>query len=522
MNQQSEKDLRQIILLILLAASTALAFFYWEGRQGFSLWDEGYLWYGVQRVMLGEVPIRDFMAYDPGRYYWSSSLMLLAGDNGIMALRATEAMFQVLGLYIGLSVLARSCAKSDILFLLLAAITLSIWMSERHRIFDSTLPIALIGVLAYLIQQPCSRRYFLTGFSVGLVAFFGRNHGMYGVSGSLAVIGYLAIRREQGPPPVKALLIWASGVVVGYLPLLLMLAFVQGFGIAFWNSIRYLFEIKATNIPLPIPWPWRVEFSQMILEDAVRGVMTGIFFLAIVAFGLLGIAWVIRQRLQGKAVNPALVASVSLALPYAHYAYSRADVYHLQDGIFSLIMGCFLMLVNRPAKVKWPLAGLLCGASLLVMLPFHPGWQCYTMFRCVETNFSGDMLKVDPSTANDIEMLRKLAGEFAPGDRSFIATPFWPGAYAVLERKSPMWEIYPLLPHSPDFEQAEIERVKAANPGFAMVIDIALDNRDELRFKNTHPLFYQYLLDNFDLLDAYTKNPAYQVYKSRVKVNPAQ
>ena len=47
MNQQSEKDLRQIILLILLAASTALAFFYWEGRQGFSLWDEGYLWTGV-------------------------------------------------------------------------------------------------------------------------------------------------------------------------------------------------------------------------------------------------------------------------------------------------------------------------------------------------------------------------------------------------------------------------------------------------------------------------------------------
>jgi hypothetical protein len=522
MSQQSENDLKQIILLILLAVSTALAFFYWEGRQGFSLWDEGFLWYGVQRVMLGEVPIRDFMAYDPGRYYWSSSLMLLGGDNGIIALRVTEAMFQVFGLYIGLSVLARNSAKSDLFFLLIAVVTLSIWMSERHRIFDSTLPIALIGILAYLIQQPCKQRYFLAGFSVGLVAFFGRNHGLYGVTGGLAVIAYLAIRREQGPPPVKALFIWACGVIVGYLPLLLMLAFVQGFGIAFWNSIRFLFEIKATNIPLPIPWPWRVEFSQMILEDAVRGVMTGIFFLAIVAFGLLGIPWVIRQRLQGKAVNPALVASLSLSLPYAHYAYSRADVYHLEDGIFSLIIACFVVLVNRPARVKWPLAGLLCGASFLVMLPLHPGWQCYAMLRCVETNISGDRLKIDPDMANDIETLRKLAGEFAPGNRSFIATPFWPGAYAVLERKSPMWDIYPILTRSPAFQQAEIERVTAANPGFAIVIDSALDGRDELRFKNTHPLLYQYLVDNFDRLDGYTKNPAYQIYTNRMMAHPVQ
>jgi hypothetical protein len=127
---------------------------------------------------------------------------------------------------------------------------------------------------------------------------------------------------------------------------------------------------------------------------------------------------------------------------------------------------------------------------------------------------SRDTLQVDPQTASDVNLLRQLATNFAPHGRSFITVPFWPGAYALLERKAPMWEIYPLFPRSAVFEQAEIARIETAQPGFALILDLPLDGLDALRFRNTHPLTYRYIVDNFLPLPA-SPGPTYQIYKAK-------
>ncbi len=500
---------------LALSALIIAASFAWQGNAGFSLWDEGFLWYGAERVVLGEVPIRDFMSYDPGRYYWSAAWMWLTGDDGIMSLRGAVAIFQAAGLCMGLWLVAQTAnphSKGKFLYLLLSAVILAVWMLPRHKLFDISLSIFSIGILAFLVQNPSPKRYFIAGLGIGLVAVFGRNHGMYGAAASLGAMAYLNLRRASGLD-FKGFLLWAAGVFVGYAPVLLMTLAIPGFAAAFLDSILFLFEQKSTNLPLPVPWPWEVDFASVSLGDAVRGWLVGLFFIAIVAFGALSLLWVFSRKLKGRPAPPVLVAASCLALPYAHFAYSRADVGHLAQGIFPFLVGCLALLSARSAKVKWPIAAALGASSLWVAFIFHPGWQCHAS-GCESVEISGSHLQIEPGTASDIALLRRLAAQYAPNDRNFIVTPLWPGAYPVLDRKSPMWEIYALWPRSPAFEQAEIERIKAAKPGFAFVFDLALDGREDLRFRNTHPRINQYILENFDPVPA-SNNSSYRIYRAK-------
>lgn len=506
--------------ILTISLITTCLMFLWQGNKGFDLWDEGFLWYGTQRVLLGEVPFRDFMAYDPGRYYWAASILSLIGDNGIVGLRSTMAIFQSIGLFVGLhTVLQTKLTKKrpDILFGILSAMTLMVWMLPRHKLVDISLSIFLTGILAYLISNPIPKRYFHTGVAVGLIAVFGRNHGVYGAVSSLGVIVWLNINRTMGPPLLKGISHWAAGVTLGYLPIVFMLVFVPGFAVAFWESILFLFEQKTTNLALTIPWPWTVDFvSAQSTSAALRTFFIGTLLIALPAFGMISILYSLHRRWHGKATKPALVAAGFLALPYAHFAFSRADLGHVAQSIFPLLIGILTLASSANKTIKWPTSVSLLIISLWIVHPYHPGWQCKPNKNCIAVEVSGSELLVPAGSAENIKLLRTLEQRYAPNGESFIATPFWPGAYALLERKSPMWEIYALFPRTEAFEQQEIERIKISKPHFVIVNDYPLDDRDELRFKNTHPIIHKFILENFEPV-LHFSNSEYQIYQAREK-----
>ncbi|MGO9829585.1 MAG: hypothetical protein ACLPJH_05550 [Myxococcaceae bacterium] len=504
---------RAIVAAIL--ATTAL--FLWEGRQGFTLWDEGFLWYGVQRVLAGEVPIRDFQAYDPGRYYFSAALMWLTGADGLMALRRTLLIPQGLALATVLSLLTVGDRKrAGFAALGLCAMTLGAWMIPRYRLVDLSVCIGLVCALTFLVRRPTRRSEFLAGLAVGLAAGIGRNHGVYGFIASLGVLLYFSLNCHDWRALRQGCVFFLVGLIAGYLPLLLMLASVRHFAPAFVDSIKLLFEVKATNLPLPLPWPWRVRTLGVPLEESIESILLGLFFVAMLLFGLAATLYVCAARLVGKPVQPLLVACAFLAVPYMHYTLSRADLSHVALGIFPMLIGILAISMTAANPVRWLLLGVLCVTSWGATIGRHPAWQCRTAAACEWVVVGGDQLQVDRGTAGDISLLSRLATEFAPGGEFFVA-PFWPGAYAVLNAKSPTWEIYTVWHKSEAFQRREIERLAAAKPEFAVIVTVLLDGRDDLQYRNTHPLIEQYIEDNFQRVNGMSQNRDLQIYRRQLK-----
>lgn len=497
----------------ILALSLVSTLFIWQGNKGFSLWDEGFLWYGVQRVLLGEIPIRDFMSYDPGRYYLSAALLKIFGDSGIISLRIASVIVQFVGLFVGLLLVGQGIKKYSFSFMFLAAVTMAAWMFAPHKIYDVSISIILVWVLTYLLSIQCNKSYFFSGIFIGLIAVFGRNHGIYGIIGSIGVFIWIGFGKfkSEWTGITKGVLLWVIGIIIGFSPLFFMILFVPGFAVKFWEGIRFLFEVKSTNISLPIPWPWRVDFSsEPIVAMSIHGVIVGMFYMSLIAFSVLTIPFIFWRKFRDRYCSPVLIAASFLSIPYAHYAYSRADVPHLAHSIFPMLIGCLYFINYQSQKIKLSLAITLCVMSLFVMHVFYPGWQSYTKKQWVNIEISGDKLLVDPKTAREVNLLRSLYAQYVKNGGNFLVTPFWPGAYSLLNSRSPIWEIYALSPRTQQFEKSEIERIKVSNPSFILVIDKAVDGRDDLRFQNTHPLTYQFIVNNYQRISG--EFPNYQVY----------
>jgi hypothetical protein len=506
-------------LLLAFAFLCVIVQFLWEGNTGLNLSDEGFLWYGVQRVMKGEVPILDFASYDPGRYYFSAVLISMFGGKGLslIPLRIVLALTQAIGLFVAIHLISKFKLKDkptdNLIFIFISTAILIVWMLPRHKLFDVSISIFLVSVITYLIESPSPKKYFISGVSIGLIAFFGRNHAMYGAFSCILVISLMRLYGETGLGLTRVLLYWIAGVAFGSTPILLMMLVIPGFSIAFLESILFLFEVKATNIPLPVPWPWNVTLRNTEMGEAIRRVLIGDYFVGILLFSALSIFWVIYKKTKGHSVDPRLIAASSLSIPYAHFAFSRAGVGHLSQGIFPFLLGSICVISTAKTQIKWTLMGVLLVSSVWAIHAQHPGWQCIS-YTCVNIQLGEARIWVDQNTSRDIALFKRLNEQYTTKDETFIAAPIWPGSYALFSLKSPMLETYPIWHRSESVEIKEIERIKTSKPRYALILNSGLDGRDDLKFKNTHPLTYEYIRNNFDLVP-YAEYPDYSVFVSK-------
>ena len=491
---------RKLLFILMLPVALVTLSFVWQGHTDFNLWDEGFLWYGAQRVLAGEVPIRDFLAYDPTRYYWAAVVMGLLGNDGVVSLRVGAALFQALGLVLALNLISRSkklISRTDVLFLVACTIVLMLWMYVYYKVYDVVAALLLVAMLSWFFEKPSTTRYFWLGVCIGFVATIGRNHGVYALVGCAGAIAYTNIREKNFIAWVRPLPTLLAGGVVGFAPVWIAMLAVDGFATAFLDSITYLLQMKSTNLPLPVPWPWSAALLTMPIGLAVHGFFAGLCFVALLAFPLVTIPWMVLCKFRNKPLDSALVAAALLSVPYAHYAFSRADVPHLSFSIFPLLIGCLVLVQELQPKLKWPLLGGVVAVSALLMLPLQPAGKCSIVYTCVDVNIAGDVILMPEKKSAEVHILQKLVTQYASDGSRFLVTPSWPGAYPLFSQKSPVFDIYTLLKRSDTFQQKEIERLMKTKPSLVVMVEDPLDGGDSHFLKNTNPLIYAYVVNHF-------------------------
>ena len=499
---------------VVLVAGFALILLLLSPNIAFNLLrDEGYLWYGAQRVLAGEIPFRDFQSYyDPARYYLTAAVMAAFGSTGILAFWKAIALFGATAAALAGQLVFRKSPRPSLAVVLAVTATLYVWMfPESYKLLDICASLILVGLLAWLIEQPSHWRCFAAGLAVGLIAIVGRNHGLYGSVADVAGICCVALV-EKRTRLLPALAWWAAGVFVGYLPMLLALAFVPGLWWPFFDSIRIYFVLGTTNLGLPVPWPWLVP-AKLALADKLRYIVVGALFILQPLFGLTVVMYSVwRAAVRKIPINPVLFASALLALIYMHLAYSRPGIEHLAQSIYPLLVALFVIVLSKPKGMKIAFASVICALSVFVELHAQPLYNEWLVKEEMPIQLGPDTVGLPSHMAYRIMQLTALVNQHAPFGREFVAVPHLPGLYAIFDRRAAVWASYQLSPAMVDEQKMEIARIEAEHPGVILVQIEEQDRRSELGYWNTDPLVLKYILSHFNRLPSPHMRPQLMVF----------
>jgi hypothetical protein len=507
--------------IVILSALMTAVLFALQGDVGFNLQDEGFLWYGTIRTALGEVPVRDFQAYDPGRYYWGAMWFKLLRSDSILTLRFSQAVFQFAGLTLALLLLRR--VLQSWLALIAAAIILLRWMFPPWKIYEPVILIAAIYFAVLIIEKPSKIRHLIAGVFIGLAAFFGRNHGLYCSVAFLLLILFVwwKIDRREILERLAAL---GVGIIIGYLPMVFMLAFVPGFFGSFVEAI--LFNLRnGTNLPLPVPWPWLQSYRQLSFKEAINQFTISMLFLGFPGFYLFAFA---RLLLRTKVrPHPLFIASAFIGAAYLHYTFDRPQVYYLAWTIPPIILGLIAIppsFCERQRKklaiVVWSIIVIFSlGATemsqenyFLVQVKGLAKAKLIRRYRgdfglamsdygLVKTDIRGENLWITKDIAEIINGAKAINARLIPRTDGILVAPYWTALYPILGKESPLWEIYFLLPQPSTSQERMVGELERKNINWAIVCYNYEDGRPELEFRNTHNLLWQYLVGNFETVE---------------------
>ena len=472
------------------------------------LGDEGLLWYVSQRTSLGDVPLRDFFSYDPGRYYWSALIFKLFRRDGLFQQIIADDLFGWIGLFVTYIVMCR--LEIDRRWRVAAVVLLGVAMGfPRHKIYEQTLSLIAVASVTFVLVKPASKRWLCYGLATGLAAFVGRNSGLYFCVAALLTLAMLKLLHIAFPAR-RAICAYAIGIMIGYLPMLVMVVSIHGFAPALWRSI--LLNSKQL-IPIPVPFPWRLHAMGL---HGLQPLAVSILFLAAPVTYILCLFLFPRPKAQVDGEDERwLVYGASIAgLPYLFHAFSYAAFGHLAQAslpfiVASVAISGYLFKKGRRGLSLGVMAGLV-GLVLACWVPREPAVEYFRArdhFEPIEIQNTKFLL---PRGDAELLLTAQLAFERCGAqDGTFLASPNYPTLYAYLRTRSPFWEVYFILLRVPRNEGSQTKHIEALIQNRTSLLLLGRD--DEKAMEIVYPRLIDYIRTHYQKMNI-ASNLGYDMY----------
>ena len=395
---------------------------------------------------------------------------------------------------------------------------LSLWMA-RHKIPDVAAPMWMMYALALLIARADRKSHFLSGFAATALWLVGINHVLYGVISVGMVV--LAIAWSEKVP--WRLLIgrigWTiAGAALVTLLVLIWLLAVPHFFAGYWNNgIVRLLESGATNLTLPIPWPWDVTAPPGIWAAPSAYALSIGFVLFPAAVAMAFMVFVSPWRFRRMRQYPVAIAAAAATLAWAHHAFSRADLPHLVQAGTPLV----ILLVAIPETLTgvwrgiaramcWSAVAFVSGFAAANLSPAIAAWLPNAA-KYQWCDVEREKLWIPEYTRQDYAAASDVVRRFVPGQTALFV-PYDPGLYAVFRLRCPIYESYPIFPASPSEQRQVVENLQSPEVDWVFYWPDRADGRADLGFDETDRAAWDYILKNFELVKVVAEARAVRVY----------
>lgn len=465
-------------------------------RVGLGIADEGYLCYGAQQLVHGKVPIRDFRAYDPGRYLWVGLFMKIFGET-----------FHVQRLAMSFVMVTTLSLSGWLIFQVsenwyvagLTELLLYLWLQPYYKSFEALTCLLTIASGYLILSDPSKHTLLYAGLIHGLAYFIGLNLGLY-ASAALFLLCLICLITS----PLDILTIssaFIAGTTIGLLPFLYFVLRHRGFAKAYWTEkVLTIFKRGTTNLSLPLPigskpapqWDNHSRLKRIFFRLTIN--LLPLIHLCSIVIGF-------TQIDTAKDLSALLISAGIIGLASLHHLYSRCDIVHLclsiQPAFLGLITVCILFFPT--AGTLYVLVFLIICSIMVNNKNIKNTARRFSRKKSLTTLcLNNEFFLLPASRAEPLQQLGKIIGANSKEDDKCFFAPQMPGFYTLYNRAPAAYDTYCVYPANEEKQKRMIRELAGNKTALAIIYDTKLDGRESLRFSKTHPRVYSYLTESFE------------------------